>query len=260
MSHVFIQPFAPDEFDSFLAYARAHETNLEIATFARPDLPDGQWDNLLAAYLKKLQGFHGMVSMHGLFQDMVLHSRDRHVANTVKARIRRCLETAQSLGAKYIVFHSNYNPMIRHEFYVRNWAERQAEFWNGILGNLELAVLIENLWEPSPDVLRHLLARIDFPNFKICFDTGHAHVYSEAPIESWFAALRGDIAYIHVNDNRGDLDAELVPGSGSIDWATFSKLVLQLDTPPEIVFEVGSLDNTERAISYFRKHRLYPFD
>ena len=97
------------------------------------------------------------------------------------------------------------------------------------------------MWEGSPDVFRKLLDEVNSPQLKICFDTGHANIFSKVPVSEWFDVLGKDIPYMHVNDNKGDVDNELVPGEGSINWQEFSGNIKKHEMTPNIVFEVGSL-------------------
>ena len=122
MSKIFVQPFLSG-FDDLLTYAKEHSCNIEIASFAFADVLDSGWQNVLEDYKNKLQDFKGIVSVHGAFQDLILHSRDKNISEVAKSRYIQNLEIAKALKAKYIVFHGNFNPLINHESYIRNWIE-----------------------------------------------------------------------------------------------------------------------------------------
>jgi len=260
MSKLFIQPFAKDEFDLFLEYAEDNDLNLEIATFASPRVLDGDWHSILEHYRNRLKGFRGIVSIHGPFMEMVIHSRDSKIAEAAGERIYQALKIADLLGTRYAVFHGNFNPLINHPSYMENWLDRQAAFWTGALDRFETSVLLENVWDREPDIYRQLLDRIKSDRLKICFDTGHANIYSEVSMKNWFEILGKDIPYIHVNDNKGEYDSEGVPGRGNIDWQAFSDIIRKLNLSPNLVFEVGGLDRSREALEFFRKNGLYPFD
>jgi sugar phosphate isomerase/epimerase len=260
MSKIFIQPYEPDKFDSFLALARENDYNLEIASFAFGDTLDSNWKEILEDYKRKLQGFGGIISTHGAFMDLILNSRDKKVAEIARNRINHSLEIADELGAKYIDLHTNFNPMITHESYKLNWIEQNALFWSETLPKHDLTVLIENIWEPGPELFRKLLDTVNSPKLRICLDIGHVNVFSKAPLEKWLDILRDDIPYMHINDNHGDHDSESVPGEGNIDWRLFSDLIHKYGLEPNLVFEVGALEDTKRAIRYFEDTKIYPFD
>ncbi len=54
----------------------------------------------------------------------------------------------------------------------------------------------------------------------ICFDTGHAAVNGEDLAQA-VRAIKGLPLHVHIDDNRGDSDAHMIPGEGSIDYAPF---------------------------------------
>ncbi len=259
MSKIFIQPDNTN-FDEFLKYANEYGCNIEIASFAFAKTLDTNWKEILKDYQKKLRDFKGVISVHGAFQDLILHSRDSKINEIAKNRYTLNLEIAKALNAKYIVFHGNFNPLINQESYIKNWIEQNTRFWSEAVNKFDITILIENLWEPSPDLFRKLLDNANSPHLKICFDTGHANIFSHVPVERWFESLGSNIVYIHVNDNKGDVDNELVPGDGTVDWHEFSGNVKKYCNNPEIVFEVGSLDKTKRAIDYFEKTKYIPFE
>jgi sugar phosphate isomerase/epimerase len=67
--------------------------------------------------------------------------------------------------------------------------------------------------------MMYLLGEITTCNVGTCLDTGHAHLAGEMGIV--IQKLSGHLKMVHVNDNRGDWDAHLAPGDGTIDWPWF---------------------------------------
>lgn len=260
MSKIYVQPVEEDNFDKFLSYAKENDYNMEITSFAYSSVLDSNWKDIFKNIQDKLQGFKGNISLHGAFQELVVHSRDEKIRKVAKDRIYQNLEIAETLNAKYIVFHGNFNPLIRHEAYIKNWLEQNAIFWSDALAKFDIVVVLENLWEPSPAIFRELLDKVNHNRLKVCFDTGHTHIFSEVPLKGWFDLLGEDIVYMHINDNKGDIDRELVPGEGSINWKNFSKLIEKYKLAPEIIFEVGTLENTIQSVKYFKENSIYPFN
>ncbi len=260
MSKIFIQPPDNDSLDKFLSYAKEHGYNLEIASFAYSRVLDTNWQGILKDHQQKLRGFTGVISLHGEIMELVVHSRDKKIREVAKDRIFQNLEIARALNAKYIVFHGNFNPLIRHEGYKKNWIKQNASFWSEVLDKYRIVVLLENLFESTPEAFKRLLDQVESPRLGICLDTGHANIFSKASLEEWLAVLDGDIAYVHVNDNKGDDDLELAPGEGDIDWRKFSDLLEKYRIAPEIVFEVGTLEKTIQSLEYFEKEEIYPFN
>lgn len=259
-SKIFVQPPDHDSFDAFLVYAKEQGHNLEIASFAYSNILDTRWQDILKDYQRKLGGFDRVISIHGAFQDLIIHSRDNQVRAVARQRVFQNLDIARELNAKYIVFHANFNPLIGHESYRRNWLEQNASFWSEVLNKYDVTVLLENVWEPTPDIFKTLLNAVNSPYLKVCFDTGHANIFSKVPFGEWLDVLRDDIPYMHINDNEGKIDNELVPGQGTIDWPEFSDLLQRYEITPDIVFEVGTLEKTRQSLEYFQEGNIYPFN
>ena len=71
----------------------------------------------------------------------------------------------------------------------------------------------------AADGLR-MIHEIKSERLGICFDTGHAAVNGEDLAQA-VRALKETPLHVHIDDNRGDSDAHMIPGEGSIDYAPF---------------------------------------
>jgi sugar phosphate isomerase/epimerase len=260
MSKIYVQPVLLNSFSEFLAFAKSQHCNMEVATFTYFNVYDADWPRVLQEQEEQLSSFEGRISMHGIFQDLLIHSSDKKIAEVSKQRILENLEIAKKLKATQIVFHGSFNPLIRDEHYEKEWIDRNASFWSEVLRKFEITVLLENTWEQTPDLFRHLLDQLNSPRFKICLDIGHVNVYSKASTREWFASLGQEISYIHMSDNMGERDQHLEIGKGKINWQEFSRLVAEYTTNPEIVLELVTLEKTKRSLSSLEVNEIYPFN
>ncbi len=264
MSKIFIYIGNPNSFDASLEYAKEHRYNLEISTFCSPRFLDANWQEILKDYQQKLHGFKGAISAHGAYVDLVIGSEDKKVREVTKQRIFQSLEIARELKAKHVVFHGNFNPLWMGEGYERNWIERNAGFWSEVLEKYPSTVLLENVHDPAPEMLRTLLDEVNSSRLKICLDVGHINVWSKVPVGEWIAVLGEDIRSIHIHDNKGDVDSHLAPGMGNINWQEFSDLIAKYQVDPDIVFEtieepsLETLELTIQSLKYFREENIYP--
>ena len=55
---------------------------------------------------------------------------------------------------------------------------------------------------------------------------------------------------MHINDNNGKADTEDIPGEGNISWRKMSENMIKIK--PMVVFEVGTMEKTKKAIEYFK--------
>ena len=249
-----------EHFNETLDVAKRNNYNLEIIDFALSNILDTNWQEILEEYKLKLEDFTGIISVHGVFLDLYINSTDSKTREVAKQRIYHCLDIARELNAYYIVFHGNYIPLVKNEYYLRNWVDYHSRFWSDVIKEYNLVILLENMWEPTPEIFKLLLGEVRSPQLKICLDTGHINVHSEVTLRDWITTLKDDIPYMHINDNLGNADSELPPGEGNIDWQAFSRTLEDENINPQIVFEVDSLENVLKSIDYFQKGRIYPFN
>jgi sugar phosphate isomerase/epimerase len=260
MSKIYVQPLYHLALAEFVSFAKEQSYNLEAATFAYSNVYDMDWQKTLQEHKQQLSGFAGKVSFHGVFQDVTVHSSDKKIAEISKERIFSSLEAADALNAGQVVFHGNFNPLVLNEYYKKNWLDRNVSFWKQILDKYQGIILLENVWEHNPEVFRSLLDQVGSPRLKICFDIGHANVYSHVHFEEWIATLGSDVQYLHLSDNAVEKDEHLEIGAGKIDWQKFTATLQKHNLTPEVVLETGTLEKTKMSIAYMKEHALYPFN
>ena len=84
-----------------------------------------------------------------------------------------------------------------------------------------VAVALENL--KRADYLQAIFEKIDSPQLKFCFDSGHANCYDT---DTDFLSLYGGrLAALHLHDNDGKSDLHLAPFDGTIDWPSVMKRI-----------------------------------
>lgn len=246
----------------YIALARDYGIGIEIQVYGyHPDLLDGDWPSLVAQHRQLLKGFEGEIALHGAFYDMSSASEDPQIVRITRERYSLSLHIAAELGARHVVFHANYLPWIRNADYLRRWTQRQKEFWAEIgaeAGRLGVVVALENMWEPSPDIIGEVLDQVDSPFVTACLDVGHAYLYSDSlPLSAWIARLRDRLTHCHINNHRGVKDEHLaldVPG-GVIDYSVVLPILFALPTSPLISLEMDRLEDQERSLRFILEHR-----
>ncbi len=81
-----------------------------------------------------------------------------------------------------------------------------------------MALLLENVREPRPDVVRDAVDKIGLASVGVCLDAPHVHLFSRLPQSEWVRDLNRRIRYLHVSDNDRSRSQHLPPGQGTIDW------------------------------------------
>jgi sugar phosphate isomerase/epimerase len=191
---------------------------------------------------------------------VIPHSPDAEVALVAESRIRKALETADHLNCSNIIFHTGINTLIRHPVYLERVTETQAAFWKKMAEDFpNLIICLENMWERSADVFKAIMVQADHPRLKVCFDCGHANVFSDQPLNAWIDELSDYIEYMHWNDNLGDRDSELSVGKGNIDWSSFVQRVLDMACHPRIVLEVGTVKKIKESLAFLAQLQVLNF-
>lgn len=246
----------------YIALARDYGVGIEIQAYGyNPGLLDGDWSSLVGQHRRLLEEFEGEIALHGAFYDMSSASEDPQIVRVTRERYLLSLRIAAELGARHVVFHANYLPWIRNAHYLRQWTQRQVKFWTEMGAEAErlgVVVALENMWEPSPDLIGRILDWVGSPAVRACLDVGHAYLYSDSvPFTGWLARLKELVVHCHINNHRGVEDKHLpldAPG-GVVDYSLILPLLWSLPTSPLISLEMESLDDLERSLRFVLEFR-----
>jgi protein FrlC len=94
-----------------------------------------------------------------------------------------------------------------------------------------------DLVQTSDDALR-LLDEVGLDNVGVVLDTGHGHVLGEELGEA-IRKLGSTLFHVHVDDNHGQRDEHLIPGSGTIDFSSFLTALADVEYSGFLTVELG---------------------
>ncbi len=190
---------------------------VEIQDFTEPNLSDEKRREIIQDYKEALKDFKGIRAMHGPFLDLKPASPDLLIRAVSYNRYLDTINAAKDLDIDYLIFHSQINPQLNEPF-LSNLNNVQAkEFWEKILQETEFkgTILIENIFEEGPSMLKSYIDVVQFPNIKINLDMGHAKV-GKSTLEDWIVSLKDNIQYMHIHSNDGVYDQHQAPNSNEI--------------------------------------------
>jgi sugar phosphate isomerase/epimerase len=181
--------------------------------------------------------------------------------------VKRSLEIAESIPFRFLVLHLGAGREAQDP--------RRLEAGMNSLEHLclyakqrSVTIAIENTTGEygSPSALRQFVADTRLRDLRLCFDTGHAHLWEG--VRSGFDAMRDLVVTTHIHDNSGERDEHLLPYQGTIDWdaavATLATaeqelpLTLEIrDSPSEakpLPAALAAFERLERASAALARH------
>lgn len=212
-------------FDVLEAVRDAGFAEIEVCSFPQHLDFHNEDEVRRAAETMERLGVRGL-SFHAPFADRIdITSPEEAAREAAVQELLRACQAAALLRCPYVVLHPGPEREGRPpeaEFLER--MHHAAVSLNRIAARcceLGVHLLLENMlahlmFGHVRDMM-YLLGEIKACDVGTCLDTGHAHLARETDVV--IQKLSGHLKMVHVNDNRGDWDAHLPPGEGTIDWA-----------------------------------------
>ncbi|MBX7257732.1 MAG: sugar phosphate isomerase/epimerase [Candidatus Hydrogenedentes bacterium] len=234
-----------------LRYAREYGLGAEIQIFGLPKTFASDHTALLERVSREVEQLKGVIGCHGPFIDTIHYSTDPEIREVCRVRYLQAFDVAEALGANYVLFHSQYNPIIKVPIYPKIYHEESLKFWPEIIEEAEhrkISIYIENMFDSSPDPMRKLADSLDSPRFQLCLDVAHATIHSNLSIAQWIEAYGPHLSHVHVNDCNGELDDHLGLGQGKLDLQSAFAALKKTKLPLTYALETGK--HTPASLKY----------
>ena len=246
----------PEQMEKCLKLAAEFGCGFEYNDFYTPTFLEKEEQVLRRIDFYSAQKPDGINTMHGAFLDVTVFSDDPRIVRVSDERVTQSLEIARKMDVSAVVFHTNYIPNFRTDYYCKNWIERNEIYWAKKLEEFaDCNIYIENMFDMDCKLLAHLAKRLSkYPNFGVCFDYAHAHAFGDADrIEEWVKELAPYIRHIHINDNNLKDDLHQALGEGSIDWSRFKTYYETYFPHASVLIEMKDPDAAERSLKYLQQ-------
>jgi sugar phosphate isomerase/epimerase len=178
---------------------------------------------------RKLEAFNIACTVHAPFMDLSPGGYDREVRNITKDKLKKTVQLAGELNAKGVVCHPGYDKW-RFDGNETLWLESSIGTWTEVLKEAkeDIPVMVENIFEETPDTLIALLDYFHNKNLWFCFDTGHFNLFSKGSIDTWLLPLQKSIREMHLHDNHGTMDEHLPIGKGTFPFRELKSFIKRL--------------------------------
>ena len=229
--------------------AQQYHLGFEYNDFFEPAVLDDQQRQEEVIQLYQSFSLPEYCTLHGAFFDVIPFSPDAKIKEISHLRINQSMDIAKRLGAKGVVFHTNYNPFLNTSAYVQKWIEQNIAFWSDMLQrNPQISIYLENMFDTTPDLLYELSDALSkYQNYGICLDYAHAAISKTAPDE-WAKRLGRFVKHIHINDNDLVSDLHLAWGDGKMDRMGFYRSYEEYMGDASVLVEMSSMEYTKRSL------------
>lgn len=250
-----------EELEQFLAFSSQYDATFEYNDFFLPQILDDPiaTERIIRAYQNTGRDL-SQDTLHGAFLDICVDSQDSMIFRASDYRVRQCMNIAQKMGLRAVIFHTNYIANFPLRSYQKGWVERNEEYWSQLLQDYpSLTVYMENMFDDSPHLLVELARRLrEHPRFGVCLDVAHAKL-SGSPMEDWYEEMRPYAKHLHINDNDGLQDLHMAVGAGTVCWQQFSQWCQSLNQTPTVLIEVRTWQELMTSVSFLQKEQIFPF-
>ena len=240
-----------NELDKYLKLSDEFNLGFEYNEFFNPDLLDDEAKlNEYIDIYKSLNRKND--TLHGVFFDIILDSKDKKIRNISIDRIRKSLDIASKLNCRGVIFHTNYNTWLKDDNYKNNWLELNSKIYLELIEEYkDLEIYIENMFDLDPYLLRDLMIKCNHKRIGVCLDIAHASI-SNTQIDIWFKELNPFIKHIHINDNDLNIDLHEELGKGKIDYKSVYQYINILPASTTILIEISDYQKTYNSILYLK--------
>jgi len=244
------------EIDEYIKLANAYNMSFEYNDFFWPKTLDQHdvVDEMIAFY-KNLECLPEGNTLHGSFLDVTIFSRDDKVREVSEFRMRESMEIATKIGARAVIFHTNYIPNFIDNAYEDYWVESNERFIRTLLKEYpNLTIYMENMFDMEPTLLARLAKNLkDEERFGVCLDYAHVNVFGVSENEEWLDLLAPYVKHIHINDNDLIKDSHMALGEGKIDYKAFFTYYEKHFKGVSVLIEMKGIDKIKRTLDCIEK-------
>jgi sugar phosphate isomerase/epimerase len=199
--------------------------------------------------------------VHSPFADINIATPSPVLKRAIMRRLEKSMLYASQLQSRLWIFHPGLKTAVTSFYPGSDWQLNMdsVRHIQEIAEKHDVQIAIENVPEPFPFVLKSVK---DFSRFYkelkedlgMTLDVGHAHLNRQ--IQAFIKAFSDKIVHVHVSDNKGNYDAHLGIGHGSINWQEVAKSLKSIGYSRTVMLE--SVKNIEESLQKLREVFLKP--
>ena len=257
-----------DRLADFRDWLIEKDRDLELQSFTRAEVLEGDWQALVDEAKRQLDGHRGRIGIHGPFWGLQLDSLDADIRAVVTRRILAALDCCAALGARQMVLHSPYSawttdnmdqiPAIRTSVLETTHATLAPAVARA--EETGVTLVIENVEDKDPAARVALAESFGSDAVKVSIDTGHAqcahHRSGAPPVDHFVMAAGTRLDHVHLQDVDGHADRHWQIGEGAIPWPSVFRAIAALDCQPHLVLELRDYDTIPASMAWLERAGL----
>lgn len=240
----FISTIDPQSFD----IARANDLGVEIAEFCTAWNMDERLGETEERLIPGLSGIKHAV-LHAPFNELFPCAIDPKARQLAAERFEQALNLARKYSASKVVIHGAFNP---HLYFPIWFIEQSILFWKEFIAkHNDIEIVLENVLEPTPDMLLNIIDSVSSDRLKLCLDIGHINAYSNVCVDDWLKECKGCISHFHLHNNDAKTDLHNPLENGTIDMVRFFDNALALCPRASFTLEIPDCTS---SVNWLKKH------
>ena len=209
---------------------------------------------------RAFQASHRRITLHAPFQDLLPGALDDAILAASRRRLRQAWHYLPVFRPVSVVCHLGYEA----HFYggdTPKWLARSTATWKELAARAAahgVMVMLENVYETEPELLLEVVRRVDATNLRVCLDVGHLYAFGGGDWPRWLHTLAPVTGQLHLHDNRGDTDAHLALGDGSIPLLEILQFLADRGPQPLITLEPHQEDSLQPSLDFLAQ--IWPWE
>jgi L-ribulose-5-phosphate 3-epimerase len=196
---------------------------------------------------------HGLAvcSVHAPFGEGIdISSPQRDIADHTVETFHKCIEAAQYLSARVVIFHPTAYLKSDHIDLRKKTIVKNVEKLLDQIGKTGVTVAVENdSHERANDILSFSLDEIDDNRYGFCYDSSHDNLVTRPLV--LLRKYGNRLFTTHVSDNRGEKDDHMLPYEGTYDWNGFCEIFSRTGFRGVFLLEVETRESVFKSPEIF---------
>ena len=229
---------------------KKYSLGVNIDSYYRPDYLEKN-PNSIEQHLRVYNDIE-ICSIHGPYFDLNYGSNDNLIKEVTKKRFEYAYSISSKINCRSIILHNGYVPGTS---FPSNWIKRAKSFWDEFLENKdeEIVFYIENLLEHDPGMIIELINSVNKKNLKMCFDIGHANVYSKIKVTEWVKKVNANIRFVHLHNNNGETDEHNGISNGTLNVKEVCEYLEEYS--PKATWAIETIEY-EKSIEWLKENKF----